>query len=65
MKKPLPPWVVEALATAQVADKLALSMEEAGWLRERVAAKKTPLHWKVIFLYIKSNFKLWRRDLSK
>jgi len=61
----MPDWLPEALATAQVADKLALSMDEAAWLRERAKSKKGPIHWKVIYLYFKSNFKLWRREASK
>ncbi len=57
--KESPKWFREAMAVAQVADRLHLSMEEAGWLRERVLSGRGPYHWRVIQLYIKSRYRNW------
>lgn len=49
-----PNWLAESLAVAIVADTLHLSMNEAAWLRARFQAGKSPYHWRVIYLYLKS-----------
>ena len=58
----MPHWAKDALLVAQVAERLALSMDEAGWLRERMNSGKGPWHWRVIVLYLKSNWRQWQRD---
>lgn len=61
-KRKMPAWLPDALATAQTADKLGLNWDEAEWLRKRVRDHpNNPYHWRVIWLYIKSNYTLWWR----
>lgn len=58
---PMPDWFPEALADARCADRLALDMDEAHWLRKRQREHPdNPYHWRVIWLYLKSSYNLWR-----
>lgn len=59
MNKQPPPWLGEALLTAQNADRLKLSMDEAAWLMERKRRGKSIWHWRVFWLYLKSRRKGW------
>ena len=61
MKPASKEWFAEALAVAEIADRLKLTMDEAAWLRERAKSKKGPYHWKVIYLFLKSS---WRNRLK-
>jgi len=61
----MPEWLPEAIATAEVADKIALSMDEVSWLRERIKRGKGPWHPRVVWLFLKSNYRLWKRNAQK
>lgn len=61
----MPDWFPEALANAQTADRLALSMDEAAWLRTRIKSGKGPHHYRVIWLYFKSQWNLRKRRRTR